>query len=193
LPIGRGVNPRALLGADTAEQPGIVPQAHGDEIIDVDRERALDLRRLRQIGDVAAVEPAQVDAAGERRHDADDALEQRRLAGTVGADHREQRAARDHAVEMVHRRVAVIAKRQIVKGQLRHHHPLNPRFNANHILPRLAGEGNRPSQARLRSLRRLGCAGGGGGGAFSSALCPLPHAAHGPPPPFHGGGSVRKM
>ena len=62
-----------------------------------------------------------LDPPGERLEHADHALEQRRLAGAVGADHRGQRAALDRAVEMMHRRVAVIAEREIAELQLRGH------------------------------------------------------------------------
>src|SRR5262249_6498031 len=46
-----------------------------------------------------------------------DALEQRRLARSVRADDRDQRAGLDRAVEVVHRRMAVIAEREVAKLQ----------------------------------------------------------------------------
>src|SRR4029450_12557122 len=59
--------------ADAAEQAGVAPQAGADEIEHRDRKTAVDLRALRQIGDVAAVEAAEMDAAVERPEDTDDA------------------------------------------------------------------------------------------------------------------------
>jgi hypothetical protein len=64
---------------------------------------------------------AQVDAAGERLEHSDDALEQRRLAGAVRADHGHQRALLHRAVQMMHRRVAVIAERQVSELECRAH------------------------------------------------------------------------
>jgi cobalamin biosynthesis Mg chelatase CobN len=50
------------------------------------------------------------------------------------------------------------------------------------ILPRAAGEGDRPSQASLRSLRRLRCVGGGGGDDFHCQIPPPPCFAWSPSP-----------
>jgi cobaltochelatase CobN len=54
------------------------------------------------------------------------------------------------------------------------------------ILPRMAGEGDRPSQASLRSQRRLGCVSGGGGDDFHGQTPPPPCFA-GSPSPLSGG------
>ena len=53
----RLLDPGALVPGDAAEEAGAGPQAHGDEIVDRERERAVDLGRLRQIGD-AGVGPS---------------------------------------------------------------------------------------------------------------------------------------
>ena len=98
---------------DAAEQAGRAPQTHADEIEHRDRKAAVDVGDLRQVGDVAGVEAAERDRARERLQHADDAAKQRRLAGAVRADHREQRAGGDLAVEMMHGRMAVIAQRHI--------------------------------------------------------------------------------
>ena len=42
----------AVLAADAAEQAGAAPQAHRHHVVDVDREGAVDLGGLRQVGDV---------------------------------------------------------------------------------------------------------------------------------------------
>ena len=87
----------ALRAADAAEQAATPPQPHRHHVVDIDRERAVDLGGLRQIGDVARAETAALDAARQRLDDADDALEQRRLAGTVRTDDRDQRTGFDRA------------------------------------------------------------------------------------------------
>ena len=117
----RGMDIVPLLAPDPAEQAGLAPQAHGHEVVDMDRERALDIRHLRQVGHFAPVKAAEIDRAGKRRDDADNAFEQSRFAGAVRADHREQGAARDRAIEMMDRGVAVIAEREIMECELRRH------------------------------------------------------------------------
>ena len=76
---------------------------------------AVDLGDLRQVGDVLRPHAVALDAAGQRLDDADDALEQGRLAGAVRSDHGGQRAGSHRAVEMMHGRMAVIAERQIAE------------------------------------------------------------------------------
>ena len=88
---------RALGLAHAAEQAGGAPQAGADEIEHRDREAAVDIGGLRQIGDVADVETAERDRARERLEDAGEPAKQRRLAGAVRADHRKQRALGDLA------------------------------------------------------------------------------------------------
>jgi hypothetical protein len=69
---------RGARGAvDTAEGTGAPPQPHRHHVVDVDRKGAVDLGRLRQVGDVLRVEIAALDAARQRLEHADDALEQR--------------------------------------------------------------------------------------------------------------------
>src|SRR5207253_4970366 len=66
-------------------------------------------------------EAAERDRAGQRLEDARDAAEQRRLAGTVRADHSEQAACGNLAIEMMHGRVAVIAQRDVAELDLGGH------------------------------------------------------------------------
>ena len=138
VPIGRGskpVRPTAAIApstvsrslrADAAEQAFAPPQPHRHHVVDADREAAVDLGDLRQIGDVLRPHAVALDPAGERLDDADHALEQRRLAGAVRADHGGQRAGPHRAVEMMHGRMAVVAERQIAELQLRGHRRSSP-------------------------------------------------------------------
>src|ERR1700731_2456414 len=71
--------------------------------------------RLRQMGNVPGFRAGQGDRARKRRKRSRDALEQSRFAGTVRAANREQRAALDLAIEVMHRRMAVVAKREIAE------------------------------------------------------------------------------
>jgi hypothetical protein len=104
--------------ADAAENARRAPQAHRHEIIDMDREGAVEIGRLRQIGKPLAL--GQRQPALERRKRTGDALEQRRLAGAIGSHDRRQAAMGDLATEVMHRRVAVIAERQIVEADSGH-------------------------------------------------------------------------
>ena len=114
----------AQLAVDAAEQTGTAPQPHRHHVVDIDRKAAIDLGGLRQISDVARLQSAALDRAGQRLEHAGDALEQGRFAGAVRPDHRHQRAGGDRAVEMMHRRVAVVTERQIAKLQRRRHHAI---------------------------------------------------------------------
>ena len=49
----RLLDPRPLGAADAPKRPQPAPQAHRHEVADGDRERAVDLGQLRQVGDVA--------------------------------------------------------------------------------------------------------------------------------------------
>ncbi len=81
------------LGVDSAERADLPPQPHRRAVEHRDREAPVDVDLLRQIGDVGLGQPVAVDAAAKRLQLADDALEQGRLAGAVGADDGEQLAA----------------------------------------------------------------------------------------------------
>src|SRR5207344_2718700 len=94
-----------ILAPDPAEQPFAAPQAHRHHVVDADREGAVDLSDLWQVGDVLRTHAISLNAAGERLDDADHALEQRRFAGPVRTNHRGQRAGPHRTVEMMHRRV----------------------------------------------------------------------------------------
>ena len=78
VPIGRGSKPVrptaaialsdgvAILAADAAEQAFAAPQPHRHHVVDADREAAVDLGDLRQIGDVLRPHAVALDPAGER-------------------------------------------------------------------------------------------------------------------------------
>ena len=72
-----------IVLADAAEQPGLAPQPHRHEVIDGDREGAVDLGRLRQIGDVARRQAGKIDVTRQWPNRTDNALEQGRLACTI--------------------------------------------------------------------------------------------------------------
>jgi hypothetical protein len=73
---------------------------------------------LRQIGNIPDVETAGQNRARQRFEDADQPTKQRRLAGAVGTDDREQGAGCDLACEVVNRRMPVVAQRDIAELQL---------------------------------------------------------------------------
>jgi hypothetical protein len=109
-----------ILSGDAAERALRPPQPHRHHVVDIDGKRAIDIRYLRQISDRVGIEPVALDRAGERLDRADHALEQSRLAGAVRPDDRNQRAAPDGAAQMMHRRMAFVAERQIVESQFSH-------------------------------------------------------------------------
>jgi hypothetical protein len=75
--------PGPSFASHPAEHAGVPPQSHGDEIIHIDREGAVDLGGLRQVGDVLRRNSVALDAAGERLEQADDAFEEGRFARAV--------------------------------------------------------------------------------------------------------------
>src|SRR3984957_20902859 len=107
----------SIAAGDAAEGAFAAPQPHRHHVVDVDRKRAVDLGRLRQVGDVAGGKPTALDTAGEWLERADDRLEQRRLAGAVRSDDGGQRALLHHAVKVMHGRVPVVAEGKIVESE----------------------------------------------------------------------------
>src|SRR5258708_37890551 len=67
------------------------------------------------------METADLDRARKRLENSNDAAKQRGLAGAVRTDHREQRPSGDLAIEVMHRRMPVIAQRDIAESDLRGH------------------------------------------------------------------------
>ena len=105
----------AIFLGVAAEQAASWPQAKRDQIDDAGGKGAVEFRLLRQVGGTHA--GGADDLTGHRFQDADNAFHQRRFAGAVGADHGCQRALADGAVEMMDRRVAAVAKRQVAECQ----------------------------------------------------------------------------
>src|SRR5262245_65174866 len=68
---------------DAAERSGAPPEPHRHHVVDVDREGAVDLGRLREVSDVLRVRIDALDAASPRVDDADDASGTRRFARPV--------------------------------------------------------------------------------------------------------------
>ena len=111
-----------VLGGVAAEQPAPRPQPHRDEVDDASGKAAVEFRLLRQIGDLSA---GHLQAfAGHWLEHADDALHQGRLARAVGADHRGQRAGLHPPVEVMNRRVIIVAERQVAECQAGFGHEL---------------------------------------------------------------------
>ena len=111
--LGRG---RAHRRADAAEDADPAPVAKLDHVEDRDRKAAIDVGLLRQVGDLGAPDRAEIDAAGERPQQPDDGLQQRGLAGTVGADDGGERARAEAAADVMDRGMAVIAEGEIIEA-----------------------------------------------------------------------------
>ena len=100
------------------KDPGAAPKAHGHHVVDVDREGAVDLGGLRQVGDMLRIGAAALDAAGQRLKHADNALEAASTCrAPFGPTTATQRAALHRAVEVVHGRMPVVAEREIAELQ----------------------------------------------------------------------------
>ena len=118
--------------------------------------------RLRQIGDVLDVEPAEMDRSREGFQDAGEAAKQRRLAGTVRADHRHQRAGGDLAIEVMHRRMPVIAERDVLELDLRGHaHLIASHTTAHRAALTAAAAPSREATVMRRIDQGAACAGCG--------------------------------
>jgi secreted PhoX family phosphatase len=72
---------------------------------------------LGQVSDLLALHAMQVDAPLQRSQFAGNAFEQRRFAGAVGTDDGQQAAGGNLSVQVVNRRMAIVAQGQIVEAQ----------------------------------------------------------------------------
>ena len=68
---------------------------------------------LRQVSDVAATESRDPDIAVQRLQRADDAFQQRRLAGAIGSDDRGQRPFQERAIQVMDGRMPIVAEREV--------------------------------------------------------------------------------
>jgi hypothetical protein len=107
----------AQSAVEAGKGTDLAPQTHGHEVMDDDRKAVVKRRLLRQVGDLPPLDPVQLDAPLQRTQFAGNPLEQRRLAGAVGADDRQQAAGSHFAVQVVHRRMSVVAQGQVVETQ----------------------------------------------------------------------------
>lgn len=98
-----------VCGAVAAQQAPLLPQAEGHEILHPRRKAAVEFRQLRQIGDSEARRDPADPAHGPEQ--AGHALDQRRLAGSVGPHNGGQTAACDDPVQVMDRGMAVITHR----------------------------------------------------------------------------------
>ena len=154
--------PKAAKGAAPA------PQAHGGEVEDIDGEGAVDLGDLRQVRNVARVEAKALDRAAERRERAGDALGERRFAGPVRPDDGDEAARVNLEVEVMHRRVPVVAERQVAAGQRQAHRSAQttpPQIAATSV----AAMASRPTSDRRSSENPAGAAGCACGGCACGA------------------------
>src|SRR4029077_9964533 len=164
------LDPFARLLADAAENSGLPPKPGADEIENRNRKAAVDLRRLRQIGDIPEIEIARHDPPRERLEDADDAAKQGRLARTIGTDDGEQRAGRNLAIEVMHRRMAVVAERDITGLQSgRHAHLIASHTMAQRATLTPAAAARRAITVMRRIDQDTACAGCGEAGPWLCA------------------------
>jgi len=113
----RGVHPGAVGTPDAAENTAPMPQAHRDEIVQIDGERAVHLGGLRQISEIAVLDALERYTARKRLDETRDPLEQRRLAGAVRADDGDQFPLPDGAIEVMDGRMPVVTERQVAKNE----------------------------------------------------------------------------
>ena len=109
----------AVLGGPAAERTGMAPAAHQHDVAHADREVPVDLVDLGHVGDVGArlsdgaAEDA--DLAAQRADEAEDRLEERRLARAVRSDDADELALGHDEVDGLDRgRLAGVAGPEVV-------------------------------------------------------------------------------
>jgi len=108
-----------MSAGDGAEETDLAPEPERDGVDDGDGEAAVDLRELRQIGDVAG---GTVDAAFARNDEARNRFQQRRLARAVRAHDGGEAAGGEVAAQMMDGGHAVIGDGQVGDGKGRDVH-----------------------------------------------------------------------
>src|SRR5215208_799603 len=99
-----------------------------------------------------------------------DPAKQRRLAGAVRPDHRQQRASRNLAIEVMHRRMPVIAERNVVEFELRRHAHLIATSTTAHSTALTASAAARRAVTVMRRIDQdAACAGCGVAGPWEWA------------------------
>ena len=162
--------------AHAAKQSGAAPKPGADKIEHRNRKAAVDIHRLRQIGDIPDIETAKQDGARKRLEDADDPSKQRRFAGAVRADHRDKGAGGDRPVEVVHRRMPVIAQRDVPELHLRGHaHLIASHTTAQRPALTASAAPSREATVMRRIDKGAACGGCGDAGPWACARgCPCP-------------------
>src|SRR5262249_3397436 len=105
---GEQIGNRASRAAADAETDRAALPRQRQEVLDGDRQRRIDRKRLRDVADGAAAAPVEGDAAVERRL-AENSEQQGALAGAVRPDDDMQRAAFDVYRDAVEQRLAMAA------------------------------------------------------------------------------------
>ena len=115
-----------VLGARSPQPPDAAVTPHHDDVVHADREGPVHFLALRHVADRVGPQPGSptVDehAAGPRREQPDEGLEQRRLPGPVRPDDRDLSAVRHAQRHMGERRCAVVGDGQVldVEGRAVH-------------------------------------------------------------------------
>ncbi|MFT3853161.1 MAG: hypothetical protein QM733_10545 [Ilumatobacteraceae bacterium] len=111
----------AVGGARPAHPADLAVAAHQHDLQDADRELPVEDVGLRHVGDLAAGAlrrgAEHLDGAGDDRHEAEDRLDQRGLAGPVRPDQRERAAFGHRAGDAADDRVAVVCRGHPVEHQ----------------------------------------------------------------------------
>ena len=155
---------RARCAARSPEEAAdLAPQPHRHQVDDRDRERPVNVRLLRQVGDIVPRAGSKADLPGKWAQDTRHPFEQRRLARTVGPHDGGQAAVGDLAFESMHGRMPVIAEGQILERQgVGHGFPRvdvaqkNMAQSDNTISIAAASLGPTPMRSAPRTVRRWG-------------------------------------
>ena len=108
----------ALFGRsiEATEGTELGPQSQGDKIVNDDGETGIEGRLLGEVGDVFALQADQLDSPLHWPEFTDDAFEQRRFPGAIGSDKGQQAPGGYFALEMMHGRMPLVAKRQVIEA-----------------------------------------------------------------------------
>ena len=109
----RRAHPNLLGRVQRPEKTDARQSAHGHEIAHIDRESAINVDDLRQIGDGARRQTAEMDIAAERRQQPGERLEQRRLAGAVRASDGQSFSRGDFTFKVMNRGATIITEGEI--------------------------------------------------------------------------------
>ena len=115
----RVVDGAAVVAARPPDRPEAREAAHHHDVLDGDRERPVDVLGLRDVGDAPRLAPGgrpeDLDPARPRGEQPGHQLEQRALAGAVGADDREQAAGLDGDRDVLERGPLAVARGHVAQ------------------------------------------------------------------------------